>query len=136
MTAASGALLQTKLFAPRVTRELVDRPRLTELLGDQLGGEAWPPVLLVSAPAGFGKSTLLAQAAARRVRAGPGRQWRGCPWTPVTATRRRFWAYVLAALRTALPSVGGSAQVLLESPGGTPITTVLTTLLNDLASLR
>ena len=62
MTTASGALLQIKLFAPRVTRELVDRPRLTDLLGDQLGGEAWPPVLLVSAPAGFGKSTLLAQA--------------------------------------------------------------------------
>ena len=62
VTTTSGALLQTKLFAPRVTRELVDRPRLTDLLGDQLGGEAWPPVLLVSAPAGFGKSTLLAQA--------------------------------------------------------------------------
>ena len=45
-----------------------------------------------------------------------------------------FWAYVLAALRTAAPDVGGSAQVLLESPGGTPITTVLTSLLNDLAA--
>ena len=52
----SEPLLQTKLYPPRVTRELVDRPRLAERLG------ARPAVLLVSAPAGFGKSTLLAQA--------------------------------------------------------------------------
>ena len=133
MTTGSGALLQTKLFAPRVTRELVDRPRLTELLGDQLGGEAWPPVLLVSAPAGFGKSTLLAQALLGG--SAPGRArvaWLSLD--PGDSDPLNFWAYVLAALRTALPSVGGSAQVLLESPGGTPITTMLTILLNDLAS--
>ncbi len=133
MTTASGALLQTKLFAPRVTRELVDRPRLTELMGDQLGGEAWPPVLLVSAPAGFGKSTLLAQALLGGSAPGKGRvAWLSLD--PGDSDPSSFWAYVLAALRTALPSVGGSAQVLLESPGGTPITTILTTLLNDLAS--
>ena len=51
----SEPLLQTKLYPPRVTRELVDRPRLAERLG------ARASVLLVSAPAGFGKSTLLAQ---------------------------------------------------------------------------
>ncbi len=132
MSTASGVLLQTKLFAPRVTRELVDRPRLTELLGDQLGGEAWPPLLLVSAPAGFGKSTLLAQAllggSPRRARVA----WLSLD--PGDSDPASFWAYVLAALRTALPSVGGSAQVLLESPGGTPITTILTALLNDLGS--
>ena len=133
MTTASGALLQIKLFAPRVTRELVDRPRLTDLLGDQLGGEAWPPVLLVSAPAGFGKSTLLAQALLSGSAPGKARvAWLSLD--PGDNDPSSFWAYVLAALRTVLPSVGGSAQVLLESPGGTPITTVLTTLLNDLAS--
>ena len=45
-----------------------------------------------------------------------------------------YWAYVLAALRTAAPDVGASAQGLLESPGGAPITTVLTSLINDLAA--
>jgi LuxR family maltose regulon positive regulatory protein len=129
----SEPLLQTKLFAPRVTRELVHRPRLTELLGDQLGGGAWPSLLLVSAPAGFGKSTLLAQALLGG--SGPGRA--PVAWLSLDSgdsDPTTFWAYVLAALRTALPTVGGSAQVLLESPGSTPITTVLTTLLNDLAA--
>ena len=46
-----------------------------------------------------------------------------------------YWAYVLAALRTAAPGLGDSAQVLLEAPGGAPITSVLTSLLNDLAAV-
>jgi LuxR family maltose regulon positive regulatory protein len=128
-----GALLQTKLFAPRVTREAVDRPRLTAVLGDRLGSGSWPPVLLVSAPAGFGKSTLLAQALLGG--SGPGRA--SVAWLSLDSgdsDPSTFWAYVLAALRTALPAVGGSAQVLLQSPGSAPITTVLTTLLNELAS--
>ncbi len=45
-----GPLLLTKLYAPRVTSALVDRPRLGDKL-DLVGG---PPVVLVSAPAGFG----------------------------------------------------------------------------------
>ena len=133
VTTASGALLHTKLFAPRVTRELVDRPRLTELLGDQFHDGALPPVFLVSAPAGFGKSTLLAQALLGEPEPGRAR----VAWLSLDSgdsDPSSFWAYVLAALRTAMPSLGRSAQALLESPGGTPISTVLTTLLNDLAA--
>jgi LuxR family maltose regulon positive regulatory protein len=128
-----GALLQTKLFAPRVTREAVDRPRLIAGLGDRLGGGSWPPVVLVSAPAGFGKSTLLAQALLGG--SGPGRA--SVAWLSLDSgdsDPSTFWAYLLAALRTASPEVGGATQVLLESPGSTPITTVLTTLLNELAA--
>jgi LuxR family maltose regulon positive regulatory protein len=118
-------LLQTKHYPPRVTRALVERPRLL----DRLGGERAPAVLLVSAPAGFGKSTLLAQSL---LAGAPSVAWLSLD--PGDSDPPMFWAYVLAALRTAAPSVGGSAQVLLESPGGTPITTVLTSLLNDLAA--
>ena len=60
----TAPLLQTKLYAPRVTRELVDRPRLSDRL------DARPAVLLVSAPAGFGKSTLLAQSLLGTLRQG------------------------------------------------------------------
>ena len=124
----SEPLLQTKLYAPRVTRELVDRPRLAERLA------AGPAVLLVSAPAGFGKSTLLAQSLLGGSRR-PDRP--AVAWLSLDSgdsDPSSYWAYVLAALRTAAPGVGASAQALLESPGGAPITTVLTTLLNDLAA--
>ena len=121
---------RTKLYPPRVTRELVDRPRLAQGLADG------PAVLVVSAPAGFGESTLLAQSLLG-----------GSPWPDRPAVAWLFvdsgdsgdsdpssyWAYVLAALRTAAPGVGASAQALLESPGGAPLTTVLTTVKNDLA---
>jgi LuxR family maltose regulon positive regulatory protein len=121
-------LLQTKLYPPRVTRDLVDRPRLAERLG------ARPAVLLVSAPAGFGKSTLLAQLLLGDSRR-PDRP--AVAWLSLDAgdsDPSSYWAYVLAALRTASPGLGASAQALLESPGGAPITTVLTSVINDLAA--
>ena len=78
---AATPLLETKLHAPRRRREVVDRPRLT----DRLVVGTPPALTLVSAPAGFGKTTLLAEwfagldgRAARR---------RGCPSTPATTTR-------------------------------------------------
>ena len=120
-------LLQTKLYPPRVTRELVDRPRLAERLG------ARPAVLLVSAPAGFGKSTLLAQLLLGDSHR-PDRP--AVAWLSLDSgdsDPSSYWAYVLAALRTASPGLGASAQALLESPGGAPITTVLTSVINDLA---
>ena len=50
-------LLETKLYIPRLRRGLVTRPRLSERLSR--GGES--KLTLVSAPAGFGKTTLLAE---------------------------------------------------------------------------
>ena len=52
-------VLGTKLHVPAMRRRLVPRPRLTgRLQGDPA---SWPRLVLVSAPAGFGKTTLLAQ---------------------------------------------------------------------------
>ena len=53
----AGPLLQTKLYIPRPRRGLVGRPRLLERLSR--GAES--KLTLVSAPAGFGKTTLLAE---------------------------------------------------------------------------
>src|SRR4051812_32336504 len=96
-------LLRTKLFAPRTTRGLVDRDRLRL----RLDPRELPPLLLVSAPAGFGKSTLLAQSLLGPVD-GPGRP--AVAWLSLDSgdsDPSTYWAYVLAALRTAAPDVGG-----------------------------
>ena len=53
----AGPLLETKLYIPRLRRGLVARPRLSERLNR--GAES--KLTLVSAPAGFGKTTLLAE---------------------------------------------------------------------------
>jgi ATP/maltotriose-dependent transcriptional regulator MalT len=63
----STLLLTTKLFIPPVHRELVPRPRLVERLNAGLQHK----LTLISAPAGFGKTTLLAFPGQRRQRSGP-----------------------------------------------------------------
>jgi LuxR family maltose regulon positive regulatory protein len=107
---------------------LVDRDRLRQ----RLDPRQLPAVLVVSAPAGFGKSTLLAQSLLDDSRPGrPSVAWLSLD--PGDSEPSSFWAYVLAALRTAAPEVGASAQGLLDSPGATPANAVLTSLVNDLA---
>jgi LuxR family maltose regulon positive regulatory protein len=130
--AAPAALLETKCYVPRARRDMVPRPRLAERLDRGTASK----LTLVSAPAGFGKTTLLTEWLA----AGPA----------ATADRRRvawlsldqgdnnlasFWAYVIAALRTAAPGVGQDALATLAAPGPQPTETVLTTLLNDLSAI-
>ena len=55
---AAQTLLAKKLHPPRRRRGVVPRPRLT----DRLAGAALPAVTVVAAPAGFGKTTVLAEA--------------------------------------------------------------------------
>src|SRR5688500_14669471 len=52
----AGLLVETKLYIPRLRRSLVARPRLSERLSRRAGAR----LTLISAPAGFGKTTLLA----------------------------------------------------------------------------
>jgi LuxR family maltose regulon positive regulatory protein len=114
-------LLTTKLHPPRRRRTLVARPRLRDL-ATRSGHHA---LTLVSAPAGFGKSTLVADwFAAERTTA----------WLSLDERDddpEQFWTYVLAALATVTPDVSANTASLLQS-GGAPLGTVVATLINDL----
>src|SRR5271169_1509391 len=126
-----AALLETKLYVPRSRRDLVPRPRLSQRLDR---GSALK-LVLVSAPAGFGKTTLLTEWLAAGP-AGPAAE-RLAAWLSLDRGDNdpaSFWTYVIAALRTAASGVGDSALALLQAPRPSPIETVLTALLNDLGA--
>jgi LuxR family maltose regulon positive regulatory protein len=127
-----AALLETKLYVPRSGRGLVPRPRLSERLDRGTASK----LTLVSAPAGFGKTTLLTEWLAARP-ATQSTDERLAAWLsldPSDSDPASFWTYVIAALRTTAPGVGGTALALLHAPRPPPIEAVLTTLLNDLAA--
>jgi len=93
-------------------------------------------LMLVSAPAGFGKTTLLTEWLAAGT-AAPTSQ-RSAAWLSLDRGDNdpaSFWTYVIAALQTVAPGVGTSALTLLQEPQPLPITTVLTRLLNDLGAI-
>jgi LuxR family maltose regulon positive regulatory protein len=122
-------LLETKLFAPRSRRGLVPRPRLSERLNR--GAES--KLTLVSAPAGFGKTRLLAEWLA----AAPAEE-RSAAWLSLDQSDNHaasFWTYLIAALQTVEPGVGANAISLLQSPQLPPIEAVLTLLLNELSAI-
>src|SRR5918994_6882180 len=106
----AGPLLETKLHVPRRRRGLVARPRLIERL--RLQPE--PELILVSAPAGFGKTTLLAEWLAA-VSAGG----RRVAWLSLDTSDNDpvlFWTYVIGALQTAVDGAGGDALTPLPAP--------------------
>ena len=124
----SGPLLETKLHIPRRRQGLVARPRLI----DRLSRGAESALTLVSAPAGFGKTTLLADWLAAVVADGRCAAWLSLDQRDNDPAL--FWTYLIAALKTAVPGLGGSALSLLESPQP-PMEVVLATLLNDLSAI-
>src|SRR3984885_13722681 len=131
-SAVPAALLETKFYVPRSRRDLVPRPRLSE----RRGRGAASRLMLVSAPAGFGKTTLLTEWLAAGP-AAPGDQRRAA-WLSLDRGDNdlaSFWTYVIAALRTAAPGVGENPLALLQAPGPQPNETVLTVLLNDLGAV-
>jgi LuxR family maltose regulon positive regulatory protein len=124
--ALSGpVLLATKLHAPRVRPGLVVRARLLEQL---LGSQA--RLTVVGAGAGWGKTTLLAQ-----WRASDHARFAWLSLEPADNDPVRFWAYVVAALRTVSPRLGETGLVLLRTPGVSIEESVLPLLLNELATL-
>src|SRR5215211_4206326 len=124
----AGPLLETKLHVPRRQRALVARPRLSERLSR--GAES--ALTLVSAPAGFGKTTLLAEWLA-----GAPDDGRSVAWLSLDQRDNDpalFWTYLVTALQTAAHGVGAGALSLLQSPQ-LSIEAVLATLLNDLHAI-
>jgi LuxR family transcriptional regulator, maltose regulon positive regulatory protein len=117
------ALLATKLYIPRARAGLVPRPRLLE----RLAGGAGHQVVLICTPAGFGKTTLLADWA----RAGQG----PVAWLSLDAGDNdpaRFWRHAVAALDTVRPGLAERVGGLLGGPPAS-FEAVAATLVNELA---
>src|SRR4030095_14987511 len=115
-------LLATKLNIPRA-RDLLGRSRLVERLNQ---GIARGPVL-VCPPAGFGKTTLLADWAA-------GARW-PVGWLsldPEDNDPMRFWRYVVAALDRVAGGLGEHVLPLLSPPSVMSSRIVVTALVNQL----
>ena len=122
-------LLVTKLAMPPLRSDLVARPRLT----NQLSLGIQRPLTLISAPAGFGKTTLLStwleHASLRSA-------WLSLEQDDDDLTR--FWSYVFAAVSRVHPGSEASALALLQGSAPQqlpPIETVLTVWINGLAAL-
>ena len=124
----ASPLLETKLHLPRRRRGLIARPRLTE----RLSRGAETALTLVSAPAGFGKTTLLAEWLTAAAADGRSAAWLSLDQRDNDPAL--FWAYLIAALQTAKPGIGADALALLRS-SQPPIEAVLAPLLNDLDGL-
>ena len=125
-------LLATKLSAPSLRKDIVSRLRLTERLEDDLlqNGRFGRRLTLISAPAGYGKTTL-ALDWVKRI---------GLPlsWLSLDETDndpRRFITYLIAAMQQVNESIGQAASAMLQSPQPPPSEVMLTALINEIASV-
>ncbi len=122
-----GPLLETKLHVPRLRRGLVVRPRLSE----RLSRAAESAFTLVSAPPGFGKTTLLTEWLATLGPDGPSVAWLSLDRQDNDPAL--FWAYVVAALKNAARGTGDGLAGL--HPPQPPTPAGLAGLLNDLEAI-
>jgi LuxR family maltose regulon positive regulatory protein len=126
-TGASGpdGLLATKLYVPRPQPGFVPRPRLVEGLDHGLA----QGLTLVCAPAGFGKTALLAGWARRAQRP--------VAWLSLDAGDNdpaRFWRHAIAALGAVRPGVAEHVAPLLGPPPPSSFEGLVTALINQLAA--
>lgn len=124
--APEPTLLTTKLYAPRTRADLVTRPRLHQRLDTGLHGA----LTLVCAPAGFGKSTLVAEWLRQ---AGYRSAWLSLD--AADSDPAGFLRYMVAALQQVAPEVGATIRSLLQLAQPPPLETLLAMLINDLAEI-
>src|SRR4051794_37099868 len=113
----STPILATKLYIPPPRPKVVLRPRLIERLNEGLHRK----LILISAPAGFGKTTVVSE-------------WvsdceLSVTWLSLDEGDNdptRFMTYLVAALRTIAPTIGEGVSRGLESPQPPPTETILT----------
>jgi len=121
----SEAVIATKLFKPDPRHQTVQRERLHDLLrqGNML------PLTLIVAPAGWGKSTLVADWLARdRVAAG---------WVSLDSgddDPKRFWRYLLLAASQAASAAGPAGLRRLDMAGSDVLRDVLPEFINEVAA--
>lgn len=118
----SPPLLITKLYMPPLSPQNVPRPRLTQRL------QTAAPLLLISAPPGFGKTTVMREfiAAADQPAA-----WLSLD--PADNDPPRFWRYVIGALQTLSPQLADEALTLLQTTPDPPLELIATLILNAIA---
>lgn len=124
--AERGSLLATKLLVPRPRPNLVPRVHLTRRLNEGLHRK----LTLISAPAGFGKTSLLAE-------------WirgteQSVAWLSLDEDDNdpvRFFAYLLATLQRIESDMGQTAQAMLQAPQPPPPVPLLTSVINDIAEI-
>src|SRR5687768_1587145 len=124
----STPILATKIYVPSPRPKIVVRPRLIERLNEGMGRS--PGVILISAPAGFGKTTLVSE-------------WVADCGQPVAWLSldegdndpARFLAYLITALQTIGANIGEGVLPALQTPQPPPIESILTTLLNEITTI-
>ncbi len=125
------SLLATKLHIPPPAPMLVARPHLTQYLNEGVQKK----LTLLCAPAGFGKTSLLAEWCAWRTR--HSEHPAALAWVSLEASENdpeQFWRYVLVALHRLSSHIGEEASLLLQSPEPPSMEVILTSLINSLAA--
>jgi len=124
----SVSLLSTKLHIPRTRANIVARSRLTEKILACLKHPG--SFVLLSGPAGFGKTTLLSEFIIELARP--------VAWVSLDEADNdpiRFWTYLITACQSIKHGIGESALALLQTPQALPNETIPTILINDLTGL-
>ena len=121
-------LLRTKLFVPPVRPNLVHRPSLIERLNQGL--ELGHKLTLVSAPAGFGETTLVSEWVVGRERPAAWLSLDEGDNDPI-----RFLTYLVAALQIIKENFAERVLALLQSPQPPPTESILTALLNEISTI-
>ncbi len=135
MPVQDSILLHTKLHRPRFPHDLVVRQRLTELLDH--GADR--PLTLVCAPAGFGKTTLIATWIERMV-ASQVQLESSMPsaWLSLDGNDsdlNQFLRYFIAAVQTIFDDACQETLALLQAREQPPLAVIFTTLSNDIERL-
>ena len=130
---AKPPLIKTKLFVPHRRADLVSRQHLLF----KLGQGAQRALTLISAPAGYGKTTLLSEWIGTLQKADSSSPWAVC-WLsldPGDNDTIRFLTYLTAALENAHPGMSAETRSIIQSSQSLHPTTPLSMLINDLQEL-
>lgn len=134
----SESLLLTKLYVPPPRHNLVHRPRLVERLNEGLSSGC--KLTLISAPAGFGKTTLVSEWIAGPRNCPPGQVCgNSVAWLSLDEGDNdpaRFISYLIAALQTINAGIGEGLLAELQTPQPLKIESILTSLLNEISNSR